>query len=75
MNVVNIITEIISSVGFPIAACCFMGWFCVKSQKQHADEAAQSAETYSKLSESIDNNTKAINSLLNKMEGKNNDNI
>lgn len=27
---IETITSIIGSLGFPIVACCFMGWYCVK---------------------------------------------
>lgn len=27
---IETITSVIGSLGFPIVACCFMGWYCVK---------------------------------------------
>lgn len=27
---IETITSVIGSLGFPIVACCFMGWYCIK---------------------------------------------
>lgn len=59
----NIITSIISTVGFPIACCCFMGWFIYKQQLTHKEEM-------SKLQEAINNNTLTMQKLLDKLEGE-----
>lgn len=32
MSEYEMVISAISSVGFPIVACCFMGWFCVQMQ-------------------------------------------
>ena len=44
------ITNIIGSLGFPIAAACFMGWFMVTQIKE--------------FRKSIEENTKVINELI-----------
>lgn len=45
---------IISTLGFPIAACCFLAWFISTTLK----------ETVKEFRASIDANTKAVNELI-----------
>lgn len=33
MDGYNFVLEAISSVGFPVVACCFMAWFCYQMQE------------------------------------------
>ena len=42
---VNTITQLISSVGFPIAACFAMGWFIVWDKKSRREEAKERDKT------------------------------
>lgn len=58
----NAITTIVSSLGFPIACCCFMGWFIYKQQLMHKEEMT-------KVQEAINNNTLTMQKLLDKLEG------
>lgn len=60
MNI-NTITQLIGSLGFPIVACCAMAWYVYKIGKQHREEVE-------KLSEVIQNNTIAINRMLEKTD-------
>lgn len=55
MNVNDIITAI-STVGFPIACCCFLLW-------QNSKQDNYNREQQDKLRATIDNNTKSIESL------------
>ena len=56
MSGVDIIS-LISSVGFPIVACLGMGWYIVKKMD--------------KMSEVVDNNTKALLMIANDLKDKN----
>lgn len=53
--------QLISSVGFPIAMCVYTMYTMGKMTDTHKEEI-------SKLSDTIDNNTKAINELSNKIK-------
>lgn len=57
---VNVITTLISSVGFPIACCIFLFWAIGKLDDRHADEVE-------KLRISVDNNTRAMLKLCQKL--------
>ena len=46
----------ISTVGFPIAACCAMGWYVYTTGKQHAQEMDSMAAA-------LNNNTVALQKL------------
>ena len=59
MDIVNLI----SSVGFPIVACCAMGYFC----KYLIDT------TQKEMRETIERNTEAINELCQRLGVKEND--
>lgn len=50
------IVTIISTCGFPIAACCGLAWYVYKLTTAHKEEI-------NKLSEVISNNTRAIERL------------
>lgn len=58
---VNTITSLISNLGFPIAACCYMAWNNYQSGKRHREETAA-------LTAAIDNNTLVITELKTKMD-------
>jgi hypothetical protein len=68
----NDIMTMITTVGFPIVACLFMGWYVkyqtdnyrseVKDmQKEHKDEIQ-------KVTEALNNNTLALQKLCDRME-------
>lgn len=57
------IASVISSVGFPIAACCYMFYLNDKQNKQYNDQI-------SKLRSSLDNNTRVMNKILNKIDNE-----
>lgn len=60
------IVQIISSLGFPIACCIAMFWQNNKLNESHKAEV-------SKLNEAINNNTIALNHIIDKLGGTNND--
>ena len=68
----NEIVQIISTVGFPIAACIGLGWYVkyqtdnyrkevTEMQKEHKDEIA-------KVTEALNNNTLALQKLVDKLD-------
>lgn len=61
------IVNIISSVGFPIAACVAIFWWMTKRDTEYrqliSDLMEQSREEYNLLTESINNNTEALKEL------------
>lgn len=62
----NTIVQIVSSLGFPIACCIAMFWQNNKLNEAHKAEV-------SKLNEAINNNTIALNHIIDKLGGTNND--
>lgn len=60
------IVQIISSLGFPIACCVAMFWQNNKLNESHKEEV-------SKLNEAINNNTIALNHIIDKLGGENGD--
>ena len=68
----NDVIQIISTLGFPIAACIAMGWF-VKYQtdnnnKTMADLRQEQAEQNNTMLKAINNNTKALQELIDKLD-------
>lgn len=64
---INAIVQLVSSLGFPIACCIAMFWQNNKLNESHKAEV-------SKLNEAINNNTIALNHIIDKLGGTNNDN-
>lgn len=62
----NAIVQLISSLGFPIACCIAMFWQNNRLNERHKEETT-------KLNEAINNNTIALNHLIDKIGGSNND--
>lgn len=58
---INVIVSLIGSLGFPIVMCGIMSWYINKSEERHKNEI-------DKLSNSIDNNTIAMNKLVEHIE-------
>lgn len=71
----NFVT-IVNGVGFPIVVCVFLVWYIYKENKRRIEEKEEyenkQNDLYLKLSQSVDNNTAALNKLLMRMEVKNN---
>lgn len=58
---VNVITQIISNLGFPIACVVVMFWMLNKERDAHKAETAE-------LSKAIENNTHVMTQMLDKLE-------
>ena len=58
----NAITQVVSTLGFPIAMCGAMFWHIIKSEERHREEV-------SKLSEALNNNTIALTRLVARLDG------
>ena len=58
---VGMVTQFISNVGFPIAACIVCFWYMDKQETRHKQET-------DKLANSINNNTAVMQELLHKLE-------
>lgn len=71
----NFVT-IVNGVGFPIVVCVFLVWYIYKENKRRREEKEEyenkQNDLYLKLSQSVDNNTAALNKLLMQMGDKNN---
>lgn len=71
----NFVT-IVNGVGFPIVVCVFLVWYIYKENKRRKEEKEEyetkQNDLYLKLSQSVDNNTAALNKLIMQMEDKNN---
>lgn len=71
----NFVT-IVNGVGFPIVVCVFLVWYIYKENKRRMEEKEEyenkQNDLYFKLSQSVDNNTAALNKLIMQMEDKNN---
>lgn len=62
----NAIVQLVSSLGFPIACCIAMFWQNNKLNESHKAEV-------SKLNDAINNNTIALNHIIDKLGGTSND--
>lgn len=69
----NFVT-IVNGVGFPIVVCAFLVWYIYKEKKRRMEEKEEyenkQNDLYLKLSQSVDNNTAALNKLIMQMEDK-----
>lgn len=69
----NFVT-IVNGVGFPIVVCVFLVWYIYKENKRRMAEKEEyenkQNDLYLKLSQSVDNNTAALNKLIMQMEDK-----
>lgn len=62
MDFQNVMTAI-STVGFPIVMCCMLLYMMNKNNEEHKEEQA-------KVTESLNNNTLAIQHLADTLSGK-----
>lgn len=69
----NFVT-IVNGVGFPIVVCVFLVWYIYKENQRRKEEKEEyenkQNDLYLKLSQSVDNNTAALNKLIMRMEDK-----
>lgn len=67
----NTVTQFISNVGFPIAACIVCFWYMDKQETRHKEETdkqeSRHKEETDKLADSINNNTAVMQELLRKL--------
>lgn len=67
------IAQLITSVGFPIVACCAAGYYIKyisdKNREEVADLNTQHQEEMLKVTEAINNNTLVITKLCDKLNG------
>lgn len=65
---INVISQLITAVGFPIAACIALFWQSNKQAETFRDsleqQRAEHAAEMAKVTEAINNNTLALNRLL-----------
>ena len=61
MSEINVIVQAISTVGFPIACCCYLLWQSNKQTQYHQQEQE-------KLRECIKQNTETIAKLADKID-------
>lgn len=75
---ITTVSQLIGSLGFPIAACCAMGWYCIRSQnqikeinEQHREEIKEINEKHSadiqKMTDAVNNNTVALQTLCERL--------
>lgn len=68
----NEIATIISTVGFPISACIacglFIKWIIEQNNKNMADIRAEQANINRTMQTAINNNTKALQELIDKLD-------
>lgn len=57
---VDTVTNVISTVGFPIACCLGLGWYINKRDKAHAEETDN-------LRKALENNTKVMLKICGKL--------
>lgn len=69
----NFVT-IVNGVGFPIVVCVFLVWYIYRENKRRKVEKEEyetkQNDLYLKLSQSVDNNTAALNKLIMQMGDK-----
>lgn len=58
---VNVLIQLIGSLGFPIVACGALFWRVVKSDELHKEEM-------NKMSEALNNNTSALVKLTERLD-------
>lgn len=51
---IETITSIVGSLGFPIVACCFMGWYCVKLNETLQELSLTIKELTTKFEDHVD---------------------
>lgn len=69
---VNTFIQIVNGIGFPIAACIGLAVFIVWDKKTRREDnkefQAHQEQLYKEMRDSLDNNTKAINNLVSRLE-------
>lgn len=63
-------TQLISSLGFPIACCIGMAWYVNKKDKEARADREESNKTINSLRDAITNNTIVMHQIIEKLGGK-----
>lgn len=63
---VNMVTQLVGSLGFPIVSCGALFWYLVKEKEAHKEEMEE-------VRKSVEANTTAINLLRQHLGGKSNE--
>ena len=68
----DVVMQMVSTVGFPICACAFLGWY-VKTQTDAyradvKDLQKEHKEEIGKVTEALNNNTIALQKLVDKLD-------
>ena len=73
----NVIISMIGSLGFPIVACIFIAIFFSKTQDNYRADIKEMQTLHKQetdnMTEALNNNTMALQRLVDKMEGLNDD--
>ena len=71
----DVVLQIIQTVGFPVACCVFLGYFIKKQNDEYREDVRTITEKYEgaieKFSKSIDKNTLVLTSLEAKLNNNN----
>ena len=69
--------QLIGAYGFPIVACCFMGWYLKYITDRHREETRelnrQHAEEMEQLKDALNNNTIVLTRICTILDGGVND--
>lgn len=67
------VMQLVSNYIFPVVACIALAWYFARSNEQYRldikELTAEHKEETKQLADAIENNTKVIQRLLDKMEG------
>lgn len=66
MDTVNMVVQIIQSVGFPIVCCGALFWYMIKQRDVHKEET-------DKMTTAINNNTQVLTEIITMLGGKDDD--
>lgn len=66
MDTVQVIVQVVQSVGFPIVCCGALFWYMIKQRDAHKDEM-------DKMTTAINNNTQVLTQIITMLGGKDND--
>jgi hypothetical protein len=68
----NEITQLITTLGFPIVTCIFLGWYVKIQTDNYRSDVSQlqteHKEEIMKVTEAINNNTLALTKLVDKLD-------
>lgn len=69
---INAITNLITTVGFPIAACVFLGFYVKNQTDKYRDDVKEIQKEHKdeigKVTEALNNNTIALQRLVDKID-------